>query len=226
MISQSKVLVAGLGALGSTISILLARAGVGFLRIVDKDAPELHNLQRQVLYDEDDVKSGRSKAEIARMKLIAANSSIEIECVNEEIGPDNIDRFLDGIDVVVDALDNSATRYVINDAVLLTKTPYIFGGAVETSGNVMVIIPGETPCLRCLWPNPDKVKNHAKADQIGVLSAVAGIVASIQTTEALKLLIGKREDCLSGLMVIDVWKNLYCTANVERNPVCPCSELA
>jgi molybdopterin-synthase adenylyltransferase len=222
-IEQSRVLVAGLGALGSLIAILLARAGVGYLRIADQDSPELHNLHRQILYDEDDVAKGVAKATAAREHLRASNSLVRIDAVDAAIGPDNVRELTDDVDLVVDALDNIETRYLINDCIVAAGVPYIFGGAVETVGNVMTIIPGRSPCLRCLWPDPEKVRHHPRASTVGVLASAASTVASIQVTEALKLLVGREEDALTGLLVMDLWQNRFHVAPVERNLSCKCS---
>ncbi|MEW6111345.1 MAG: HesA/MoeB/ThiF family protein [Thermodesulfobacteriota bacterium] len=221
-IEQSRVLVAGLGALGSLIATLLARAGVGFLRIVDYDAPELHNLHRQILYDEADLIPGISKAQAAKQKLIAANSSVEIDAVEALIHADNVDALMADVDLVVDALDNIRARYFINDTAIARGIPYVFGGAVEASGNVMTIIPGKTPCLRCLWPDPEVVENHPTAASVGVLSSAATAVASVEVTEAIKILVGRHEDILDGLLVMDLWRNTFHRAPVLPNPTCIC----
>ena len=224
-LEKSRVFVAGLGALGSMISVLLARAGVGFLRIADHDSPEIHNLHRQILYDESDTVSGLSKAEVAGRRLRAAASNVEIEAVTALIGPSNIMELIEGVDLVVDALDNASARYVINDAILARGVPYIFGGAVETCGNVMVIIPGETPCLRCLWPDPEAVANHPRASTVGVLSSVATAVASVEVTEAIKVLVGRYEDLLKGLLVMEFWRDQFCTMPVQCDPGCACRKV-
>jgi adenylyltransferase/sulfurtransferase len=224
-IEKSRVLVAGLGALGSTIAILLARAGVSFLRIVDMDAPELHNLHRQILYDEVDVRRGVSKAQAASERLKSANSAVEIEALQAAISEENIEAMIENVDLVVDALDNARTRYVVNDAILARRIPYIFGGAIETCGNVMAIIPGKTPCLRCIWPNPDAVLNHPSASTVGVLSSAASAVASMEVTEALKILSGRQDEALPGLLVMDVWRGSFCIAHVERDPKCVCHQI-
>lgn len=221
-IERSRVLVTGVGALGCTIASLLARGGVGFLRLVDRDGPELRNLHRQILFDEDDVRLGRSKAEAAAGKLRAANSAITVHPIVAEIGPDNIHELLAGIDLVVDALDNMRTRYAVNDAIIECDIPYIFGGAVETSGNVMTVIPGVTPCLRCLWPDPVAVKDHAKAADVGVLSSTASTVASVQAGEAFKLLAGHADQRLHGLLMIDGWNHRFYHAPVDPDPACRC----
>ena len=224
-IGRSRVFVAGLGALGSLVAILLARAGVGFLRIADSDNPELHNLQRQVLFNEADVRSGLSKAQIARERLQAANSEIEIEAVTARIDLHNVEELTRGVDVVVDALDNIRTRYVINDAILVRGIPYVFGGAVEASGNVMTIIPGKTPCLRCLWPESAAIEAHPTAATVGILSSAALVVAAMEVTEALKILVGREQDLLSGLLVMDLWNNRFQTAAVQPDASCICRRL-
>ncbi|MBM4326300.1 MAG: HesA/MoeB/ThiF family protein [Deltaproteobacteria bacterium] len=221
-IERSRVLVAGLGALGSLIATLLARAGVGFLRIVDFDAPELHNLHRQILYDEADTLPGISKAQAAKQKLCAANSSVQIDAVEAVISSGNVERLTEGVDLVVDALDNIRARYFVNDMAVARAIPYVFGGAVEASGNVMTIIPGKTPCLRCLWPNPEAVEGHPTAASVGVLSSAATAVASVEVTEAIKLLVGRYEDILGGLLVMDLWRNTFHRVPVLPNPTCIC----
>lgn len=224
-IKRSRVFVAGLGALGSLVAILLARAGVGFLRIADQDYPELHNLQRQILYDETDIKRGISKAEAAKEHLGATNSEIEIEAATTIIGAETVGWLTEGVDLVVDGLDNIIPRYFINDSILARRIPYIFGGAIEASGNVMTIIPGKTPCLRCLWPDPDAVAGHPRASEVGVLSAAAMIVASIEVTEAIKILVGREDEALSGLLVMDIWNDAFHIAAVEPDPSCVCRKI-
>ena len=221
-IENSRVFVAGLGALGSLIAMLLARAGVGFLRIADLDEPELHNLHRQLLYNETDLERGLSKATLAEERLRKANSEIEVEAVTAAVGADNIDRLTDGVDLVVDALDNIRTRYFINDTIVAKGIPYVFGGAIETVGNVMTIIPGKTACLRCLWPDPRAVEGHPTAAELGVLSATATMVASVEVTEAVKILVGREDEILSGLLVMDLWKDSFRVTPVEPDPSCRC----
>jgi adenylyltransferase/sulfurtransferase len=221
-IEKSRVLVVGLGALGSLIAILLARAGVGHLRILDGDVPEMHNLHRQILYGEEDVATGISKADAAALRLREANSSIQIESFNEFMNARNVQRLLSGMDVIVDALDNIAARYLVNDSAIRLGIPYVFGGAVETAGNVMSIIPGLTPCLRCLWPDPGAVENHPKASTVGVLSAVATTVASIEVAECLKILVGRNKDLIPGLLMMELWGNHYQIVPLQQDPDCIC----
>lgn len=219
-IQRSKVLVVGLGALGSTISMLLARAGVGNLRIVDGDSPELHNLHRQILYSE--TQKDISKAEAAKQHLLEGNPTIEVESFSEFVDFQNVGRLLEGMDVVVDALDNISTRYLVNDCAISMSIPYIFGGALETVGNVMSIIPGRTACLRCLWPNSEAVRDHPRAATVGVLSAVASAVASIEVTECLKILVGSLDDLVPGLLMMELWGNHYQIVPLKPDPGCIC----
>ncbi len=224
-IERSRVFVAGLGALGSLVSTLLARAGVGFLRIADLDVPELHNLHRQILYEERDVVRGVTKAQAAQERLLAANSMIEVEAVPAAVEPDNVRELIRDVDVVVDALDNMTARYLINDSILDQCTPYVFGGSVECVGNVMTIIPGKTACLRCLWPDPAVVADHPRASTVGVLSSAAMAVASIEVTETLKVIVGDMDNILPGLLIMDVWRNHFHLTPIARDPACICSAL-
>jgi molybdopterin/thiamine biosynthesis adenylyltransferase len=182
----------------------------------------LHNLHRQILYDEADAASGLSKAWIAEKRLRQAASNVRIEAVEARIGADNIGDLVRDVDVVVDALDNAEARYYVNDAILEGGIPYVFGGAIETSGNVMTIMPGRTPCLRCLWPEPIAIADHPRAASVGVLSSVATTVASIQVTETLKILVGSYGDLIEGLLVFDLWKAQFRVATVQPDPGCIC----
>jgi adenylyltransferase/sulfurtransferase len=126
----------------------------------------------------------------------------------------------------MDALDDSTVRFIINDAIVERGTPYIFGGAVSTVGNALTIVPGKTPCLRCLWPDPAQIAGHASASQVGVLSTAAVVVAAVQTTEALKLLCGRSQDLFQGMLVFDLWNTGFHTAPVARDPNCMCAAAA
>ncbi len=222
LISEARVLVAGVGALGSMISILLARAGVGFIRIVDYDKPEMHNLHRQIIFTESDTKTGAFKADAAAEHLREANSQIIIEPVNIKIDDSSAERLVKDVDIVLDALDNTPARYSVNDAAVRRSVPYVFGGAVHTVGNVMTILPGKTACLRCLWPDPLKVADHARASTVGVLSTAATLTASIQVTEALKCILGKYDDLIDGMLVMDIWRTDFHVVPIKINPSCIC----
>ena len=150
----AQALVVGCGALGSVVANTLARAGVGKLRIVDRDFLELNNLQRQVLYDEDDVTAGLPKAIAAQNRLRKINSTIEINAVVADVDHTNIERLLEGVDCLIDGTDNFETRFLLNDAAVKLGIPWIYGGCLGAEGQTVTIIPGQTPCLRCLMPEP------------------------------------------------------------------------
>lgn len=206
-IARSQVLVVGCGALGSVIANTLARAGVGKLRIVDRDFLELNNLQRQVLYDEADVASGLPKAIAAANKLRSINSQIEIEPVVADISAANILDLMQGVDVVVDGTDNFETRYLINDASLQQRIPWVYGGCIGAEGQSMTILPGETPCLRCLMPDAPPPGATPTCDSAGILGPIINVIASIEAMEVLKIAAGKREATSRVLTVVDLWDN-------------------
>ncbi|MGC8826898.1 MAG: ThiF family adenylyltransferase, partial [Anaerolineae bacterium] len=184
----SRVVVIGQGALGTVIADHLARAGVGHLTLVDRDFVELSNLQRQTLFDEEDAQKRLPKAVAAAQKLSRVNSEIEIRPVIADVTPRNVEELIAGANLVMDATDNLETRLLLNDACLKAGIPWIYGGAVGSSGIVMSIVPGETPCLRCLIDEPPPPGALPSCDTVGVLNAATAVVASIQTAEALKLL--------------------------------------
>ena len=206
-IARGRALVVGCGALGSVIANTLCRAGVGKLRIVDRDFLELNNLQRQVLYDEADVASGLPKAIAAANKLRAINSQIEIEPIVADISAANIIELMQDVDVVVDGTDNFETRYLLNDAALKLSIPWVYGGCIGAEGQSMTILPGETPCLRCLMPDAPPPGATPTCDSAGILGPIINVIASIEAMEALKILAGKREATSRVLSVIDLWDN-------------------
>lgn len=206
-LSGSRALLCGCGALGSTIANMLVRAGVGTLRIVDRDFVELSNLQRQVLFDEADVQAGLPKAVAAAEKLCRINSTVTIEPVVADIEPANIERFCEGMDIVLDGTDNFETRFLINDAAVKLGLPWIYGGCVGAEGQTMTILPGETPCLRCLMPECPAPGSTTTCDTAGILSPIVGVIASIEAGEAMKILSGNRDAVSRSLTVVDLWKN-------------------
>jgi adenylyltransferase/sulfurtransferase len=207
-LSASTAVVVGCGALGSVIANSLARAGVGRLIIADRDVIRLHNLHRQVLYDEEDVARGLHKAEAAAEKLRRINSAIRIEAVVEEVRRENVEALIRGADVVLDGTDNFATRYLINDACLKNGIPWVYGGVVRGHGLSMTILPGRTPCLRCLYAEPPSRSAAETADTAGVLGPIVSVIASIEAAEAMKLLTG-RGQINPGLIAIDLWASSY-----------------
>jgi len=184
---SSRALVVGCGALGSVIANTLARAGVGNLRLVDRDFLELNNLQRQVLYDEDDVTAGLPKAIAAKNRLAKINSRIEIDAVVADVDHTNILRLLSGVDCLVDGTDNFETRFLLNDAAVKLGIPWIYGGCLGAEGQTLTIVPGETPCLRCLMPDPPPPGSSPTCDSAGILGTVIGVIASWEANEAIKI---------------------------------------
>ena len=203
----SRALVCGCGALGSVLANTLARAGVGRLRIVDRDFLELNNLQRQVLYDEEDVAAGLPKAVAAEAKLRKINSQIEIEAIVADVDHTTIGRLLQGVDVVVDGTDNFETRFLLNDAAVKLGIPWVYGGCVGAEGQTMTILPGETPCLRCLLQDAPPPGSTATCDSAGILAPIVNIIASLQACEAIKILSGHREAVSRSLQVFELWDN-------------------
>jgi len=204
---ESCALICGCGALGSVIANTLARAGVGKLRIVDRDFLELNNLQRQVLYDEADVASGIPKAIAAKTKLEQINSEIEIEAVVADIDHTNIERLLDGVDVILDGTDNFETRFLLNDASIKFGIPWVYGGCIGSEGQSMTILPGQSACLRCLLQESPPPGSTPTCDSAGILAPIINVIASIEAMEAIKILLGHVDAVSRELAVVEMWDN-------------------
>src|SRR5438309_4719789 len=204
---DSHVTLCGCGALGTVLANVLVRAGAGHVRIVDRDFIETHNLQRQVLFDEHDVAENLPKAEAAARKLGAINSCVHVEPVVTDIDRTNILDLCHDADLILDGTDNFEVRYLINDvAVKLTK-PWVYGGSIGSHGQTMTILPGQTPCLRCVFEAAPSAGEAGTCETAGVLAPVVNIVASFQATEALKILAGRNEAVSRDLIYVDVWEN-------------------
>jgi molybdopterin/thiamine biosynthesis adenylyltransferase len=188
--------------------------------VVDRDFVELDNLQRQMLYTEDDARERLPKAEAAARHLRAANSEVTVEPMVADINPFTIKAFADGLDVLVDGTDNFATRFLINDLAVSRGLPWVYGGVVGASGMTMTIVPGDGPCLRCLFPAAPLPGAVPTCDTAGVLGPAVGVVAGIQAAEVLKLLLepGSRN---RGLVAVDLWQFSFETISVTRDPQCP-----
>jgi adenylyltransferase/sulfurtransferase len=204
---DAKALLCGCGALGSVLANTLVRAGVGYLRIVDRDFLEMNNLQRQVLYDEEDVAAGLPKAIAAQAKLRKINSQVEIEAIVADVDHTSIGALLDDVDMILDGTDNFETRFLLNDAAAKFKVPWVYGGCVGGEGQSMTIIPGETPCLRCLMQEAPPPGTTATCDSAGIIGPIVNIIASIQACEALKILSGNRDAISRVLNVAELWDN-------------------
>lgn len=206
-LAASRALLCGCGALGSAIANILVRAGVGTLRIVDRDFVEITNLQRQTLFDEADAQAGLPKAVAAAEKLRRINSTVTVEPVVADVNSTNIEAFCGGMDVILDGTDNFETRFLINDAAVKLGLPWVYGGCVGAEGQTMTILPRETPCLRCLMPECPPPGSTPTCDVAGILGPIVGVIAAIEAGEALKILSGNRAAVSRHLTVVDLWQN-------------------
>ncbi len=219
-LSHSYVVIIGCGALGTIIATSLVRAGVGRTRIIDRDFIEYHNLQRQVLFDEDDIKNQLPKAIAAEQHLRKVNSSVEIEGIVADVNYTNIERLVRDADIILDGLDNFETRLLINDVSLKHKIPWVYGGAISSYGMTMNIIPGETPCFRCLISTVPSSGLVPTCDTAGVIGPAPFIIGSLQTVEAMKLLVGAKE-INRQLVCIDVWTGDFDRLEISTREDCP-----
>ncbi|HVR83229.1 MAG TPA: ThiF family adenylyltransferase, partial [Planctomycetota bacterium] len=219
-LGRSRVTIIGLGALGSTLANHLVRAGVGFVRLCDRDFVELDNLQRQVLYDEDDANAALPKAAAAAAKLARINSEVHLDPQVCDVNYANIEELAKDVDLVLDGTDNFETRFILNDACVKIGRPWIYGGCVGSYGMVMTVIPGEGPCFACLVGGLPAPGSSPTCDTAGVLNTAVSIVASLQANEAIKLLAGKKESLLGGLLTLDVWHNTQQLIRVPRSESC------
>src|SRR6478609_7840919 len=224
---ESRVTLCGCGALGTVLANLLVRAGVGNVRIVDRDFIEPSNLQRQVLFDERDVAENLPKAEAAARKLAAINSSVHVEPVVTDIDRTNIVGLCEDADLILDGTDNFEIRYLINDVAVKLNKPWVYGGCIGSHGQTMTILPGETPCLRCVFEAAPAPGEAGTCETAGVLSPIVNIIASYQATEAIKLLTGQRDRINRELIFVDVWENLQ--RRIKIAPLlgkvdCPCCQ--
>ncbi|UCD09359.1 MAG: ThiF family adenylyltransferase [Dehalococcoidales bacterium] len=219
-LTHSSVVIIGCGALGTVIATALVRAGIGKIKIVDRDFIEYHNLQRQVIFDEEDIREGLPKAVAAERYLRQVNSSIEIVGVVSDVNYTNIERLVDGADIILDGLDNMETRLLINDVSLKRNIPWIYGGAISSYGMTMNIIPGETACFRCFYNKPPRDGIAMTCDTAGVIGTVPFIIGSLQATEAMKILIDS-DEISRELQTVDVWRTDFHRFKLGRHLDCP-----
>jgi len=219
-LAKSSVLLVGCGALGTVIANNLIRAGIGYMKVVDRDYVELDNLQRQMLFDEEDVEKGMPKAVAAVDKLHKINSSVKIEAEVKDVNQKNIEELIKDVDIVLDATDNFEIRLLINDACFKHNIPWIYGAAISSYGMTMNIIPKMTACFRCIissLPAPGSVDT---CDTVGVLNAITSLIASLESNEAIKILLGDR-DLNRELLVIDLRDNSFDKIPVKKRGDCP-----
>jgi adenylyltransferase/sulfurtransferase len=219
----SRVLLVGCGALGATHAEMLSRAGVGFLRIVDRDFVEYSNLQRQTLFSESDAAERLPKAVAARNRIAQINSGIEVEAVVADANASNIEELIAGIDLVIDGTDNFRIRYLVNDACVKHSVNWIYGAAVAGYGTTMTVRPGISACLRCVFEEIPAAGSAATCDTAGVIQPIIASVAAVQITEAFKLLTGQPDKLHGSLLQIDIWNSEWRSIRL-RGPAadCPC----
>lgn len=220
-LSKSSVLVLGCGSIGSAQAMLLARAGVGRLILADRDYVQLYNLPTQILYDESDVKERAPKAEAAARRLRAINPEITIEPVVADVTAANIEELVGRADLVIDGADNFETRFLLNDAAVKAGKPWVYGGVLGVDGMVMAVLPGQGPCLRCLFDLPPADARLPACDAFGVLNAAAVWVSCLQVTEAIKILTGAPSDGFK-LHTLNIWGGTASPVAAQRKPGCAC----
>ena len=226
-LQASRVTICGCGALGTVLTNHLVRAGVGRVRLVDRDFIETHNLQRQILFDEEDVADNLPKAEAAARKLRLINSAVTIEPVVTDIDHTNILDLVGDADLILDGTDNFETRYLINDAAVKLGKPWIFGGVIGSEGQTMTIVPGKTPCIRCLIEDSPPPGMTPTCETAGVLGPAVAVIASFEAIEAIKLLSGARDALNTELIMVDVWDWTFRrlkVAGLLGKVDCPCCQ--
>jgi molybdopterin-synthase adenylyltransferase len=215
----SSAVIVGCGAIGAAAANLLARAGVGKLRIIDRDFVEPSNLQRQTLFDEADALAALPKAIAAERKLRSINSSVSVEGIVADLSPSNAADLLAQFDLILDGTDNFETRFLINDFAVQNGKPWIYAAAVASYGLTMTIRPGATPCLACLMETQQQGLEQT-CDTIGVLGPIVNLIASLEVAEALKLLAGRTEALHDRLISCDIWSGHFQSVRIPRNPHC------
>ena len=204
-LARAKVVIIGCGALGAVQAETLARAGVGRITLVDRDFVEESNLQRQIMFEESDASERLPKAVAAARRIARVNSRVEVEPVVADVSFENVEELIAGADVVLDGTDNFETRYLINDASIKAGTPWVYGAAVGSYGLTMTIVPHETPCLRCVLPRMPEPGSGPTCETAGVIMPIISIIGSIQSAEAMKLIVGETDKLHRSLIRIDVW---------------------
>ncbi len=223
-LAGATALLVGVGGLGSWTAALLARAGVGRLRLVDADRVEAPNLHRQALYTDADADAGVGKARAATARLRQINADVTVECVEARLDAGNVAELADGADVICDGTDNFATRFVLNDYAVREGRPWVFAGAVGAEGQVLAVLPGRTACLRCLYDCPPDAGEELAPVAAGVLGPGVATVSGILATEAMKVLAGRLDAVQPRLTRIDLWKGTFrrIAAGFDADPDCIC----
>ncbi len=220
-LARASVAIVGLGATGSHLAQLLARAGVGRLTLIDRDVVELSNLPRQTLYVDADARAVRPKAEAAAAALLAIDPGLDVRPRVTDLVPDNCAELLDGADLVLDGTDNFPTRFVVNDWCVRQGTPFLYCGVVGTEGQTLLVRPGG-PCLRCYVPEPPPPGALPTCDTAGVLGTAVALVTALAGTEALRVLLGAPPRPAGEVFVVDAWEGESRRVRLRREPACPC----
>jgi molybdopterin/thiamine biosynthesis adenylyltransferase len=214
-LAKTRMGIVGCGATGSALASLLARAGAGYLRIIDRDYVEPSNLQRQVLFDEADAAESLPKAIAAARKIASFNSEITVVPHTADLTPDNVEDLLAEVDIILDGTDNFETRYLINDFAVREGLPWIYAAGVASYAVTMTILPGETACLACIFPDSPRGTVET-CDTSGILNSAVNFVASVAATEAMKLAVGARDKLRRTLLSYDVWSNDYASVKTDK----------
>ena len=218
---NSHVAIVGCGALGASHAEMLSRAGVGHLKIVDRDFVEFTNLQRQTLFKESDAADRLPKAVAAKMRIAEINSETEVEAIVADVNRSNVEQMIADGDVILDGTDNFQVRYLLNDACVKLGKTWIYGAAVSSYGTTMTIVPGETPCLRCIFEEIPDAGSSPTCDTAGVIMPIIASISSVQVSEAIKLIVGHRDALHGSLMQIDVWQSDWRKVRLTApNPDC------
>ncbi len=222
-IANAKVFVVGAGGLGSPVALYLAAAGVGTIGIIDGDVVDLSNLQRQVIHHTPDV--ARPKIQSAREKIAALNPDVTVVAIHDRLTAKNALEVIAGFDLIIDGTDNFPSKFLINDMAVLAQKPLIHGGILRFVGQVLTILPGKSACYRCLFKAPPPAGLVPSCQEAGVLGALAGIIGTIQATEALKLILGVGQPLTDRLLTYDALTTRFRNVPLRRNPQCPvCSD--
>lgn len=221
-LTAARVLICGSGALGCSVADMLVRAGVGSVRLVDRDFVDLDNLHRQILFDESDAEQHMPKAVAASKRLAEINSQVQVEPIVADVNAANIRDLVQDVAVIVDGTDNFETRYLLNDIAVEAKIPWVFAGCVGAEGQTFAIVPGQTPCLTCIMSEPPPAEEMPTCESAGVLSPIVNLMASLQATETLKLLSGNAERLNPMMTFVDLWDNRIQTISMagSRNSEC------
>ena len=218
-LAAKKVLVIGSGGLGSPALFYLTAAGVGHIGIADSDVVDLSNLNRQILHATPDL--NRSKADSARETLQALNPDVTFTLIKAFVSAGNIMKLIADYDCVIDATDNFASKFLINDACVLSKKPFVHAGILRFQGQLLTVVPPQSPCYRCVFPEPPEEGTVPSCSEVGVLGAVPGVLGSIQASECLKYLLNIGTLMAGRLLVYDALHATFDTIKVKKNPKCP-----